>query len=90
MSEMNRCMQKACVELKNISVQLGTMRKRMEEDERVRELGFFFQTEVCLISILLHCNSAVCAAEKSISFVWPFLPCLQSLLSCCLDTKVRI
>lgn len=37
MSEMNRCMQKACVELKNISVQLGTMRKRMEEDERVRD-----------------------------------------------------
>ncbi|GMT07316.1 hypothetical protein PENTCL1PPCAC_29490, partial [Pristionchus entomophagus] len=34
LSEMNRCMQKACVELKTISVQLGTMRKRMEEDER--------------------------------------------------------
>lgn len=34
MGEMNRYMQKACLELKNISTQIKFMRRRMEEDER--------------------------------------------------------
>ncbi|CAI5455874.1 unnamed protein product [Caenorhabditis angaria] len=33
-TEMNKYMQKACLELKNISTQIKFMRKRMEEDER--------------------------------------------------------
>lgn len=32
--EVNKCMQKACLELKTISGQIKIMRKRMEEDER--------------------------------------------------------
>ncbi|CAD6187186.1 unnamed protein product [Caenorhabditis auriculariae] len=32
--EMNKYMQKACLELKNISAQIKVMRRRMEEDER--------------------------------------------------------
>ncbi|EPB72497.1 hypothetical protein ANCCEY_08412 [Ancylostoma ceylanicum] len=32
--EVNKCMQKACLELKTISGQIKVMRKRMEEDER--------------------------------------------------------
>ncbi|KAK5964590.1 hypothetical protein GCK32_019670, partial [Trichostrongylus colubriformis] len=40
--EVNKCMQKACLELKTISGQIKIMRKRMEEDERVIELFFLF------------------------------------------------
>lgn len=35
MTELNKYMQKACLELKNISTQTKAMRKKMEEDERV-------------------------------------------------------
>lgn len=34
MGEMNKCMQKACIELKNISSQIKVMRRRLDEDER--------------------------------------------------------
>ncbi|KJH40863.1 hypothetical protein DICVIV_13174 [Dictyocaulus viviparus] len=34
LQEMNKCMQKACLELRSISGQIKIMRKRMEEDER--------------------------------------------------------
>ncbi|PIC21300.1 hypothetical protein B9Z55_026188 [Caenorhabditis nigoni] len=34
MTELNKYMQKACLELKNISTQTKAMRKKMEEDER--------------------------------------------------------
>ena len=37
MTELNKYMQKACLELKNISSQTKAMRKKMEEDERVLE-----------------------------------------------------
>lgn len=40
--EVNKCMQKACLELKTISGQIKIMRKRMEEDERVTCSSYSF------------------------------------------------
>ncbi|CAB3400753.1 unnamed protein product [Caenorhabditis bovis] len=66
MQELNKYMQKACLELKNISSQIKVMRKRMEEDERDEQAANDWKfaamvvDRMCLITFTIFIGVSTC------------------------------